>query len=680
MVMDSVRELKEAFSVASGDPELVRSQLQAFGRQIPLLYFILMVNTIAVAVTHYRFAPKWVVVYTPAFLCLICTIRCVNWWKARHRVLTHEHAVSELRKTTRLASILGAGFSIWSFTLFPYGGPYEQAQVAFYMATTLVGCVFCLMHVRAAALSLLLIVVIPFTVFFVSTRQPVFVAMAVDMMLVGTALCFIIHIYYLNFSQLVQSQRDLLATQIRTQTLSDENFRLASIDSLTSLPNRRSFFSSLAELAQQQLAPMHRFDVGLIDLDGFKQVNDVYGHATGDQVLSEVGRRLLTFATPDVLLSRLGGDEFGIIVKMSRSNDALVALAEKICEQLSRPYWVSGNVAELSGTIGWATFPQTATTVEQLFERADYALYFGKESQRGRPVIYSAEHETRIRRASLIAQELRRADLEAELYLVFQPIYDVMQQKPVGFEALARWQNLPLGQVQPDEFIRVAERTDLILHVTEVLLRKALAEVHHWPASFCLSFNLSVIDISSLPRSQRLLDIVSLSRVPPSRVNFEITETALTRDFEQARGSLALIKEAGCSVSLDDFGTGYSSLTYIHRLPFDQIKIDRSFVAKVDADAASRNIVKSVMDLCNNLELRCVVEGVETQSQLDILRDIGGVIMQGYFFGRPMRAEAIGTYLAEAAAHLGHPLNPAGVPQPAGTAGSAGTLAPIGLT
>lgn len=644
--MTSVRALRDAFSVASGDAELVRSQLRAFGRHVPFLYFMLIVNTVAIAVTHFRFAPRSISLYAPGLLCLICLFRCVRWWGRRHRPLTHEKAVRELRTTTWLAGVLGVAFSVWSVFLFPYGGPYAQAQVAFYMATTVVGCVCGLMYLRAAALSLLCVVMFVFTLFFMATGQPVFVAMAVDMMLVGIALCFIIQIYYQNFASLVQSQRDLISTQAKTQELSDENFRLASLDSLTGLPNRRSFFAALAALAQQGGDALTGFNVGLIDLDGFKQVNDVYGHAAGDQVLSEVGERLMTLAEPGVFFARLGGDEFGAIVQLDISDEEVLALAERICASLGRPYWISGNLAELSGTIGWASFPQAATTIEQLFERADYALYFGKESHRGRPVMYSAEHETRVRRASLIAHELRHADRDAELFLLFQPIYDLEQHRPVGFEALARWQSTVLGLVGPDEFIAVAERTDLILPVTEVLLRKALAECRDWPAELCLSFNLSVVDISSTPRSQRLLDIVSASGVSPSRVNFEITETALTRDFEQACSSLVLLKQAGCSISLDDFGTGYSSLTYVHRLPFDQIKIDRSFVAKIDVDAASRNIVKSVIDLCNNLGLKCVVEGVETPTQRDILRNIGGEIMQGYLFGKPMRVESIGPYLA----------------------------------
>jgi diguanylate cyclase (GGDEF)-like protein len=504
------------------------------------------------------------------------------------------------------------------------------------------------MHLRAAALLLLSIVILTFSVFLVFTGYPVFIAMAVDMTLVGIALAVIIQLYFRTFADVVHAQRELQASQQNTQRLSDENFRLASLDSLTDLPNRRSFFASLRAMSEQALATGTGFNVGLIDLDGFKQVNDVYGHASGDLVLQEVGLRLLALADPGLFFARLGGDEFGVLVQHKLSNEMLVAVGQRICETVGQPYRVGGNVAKLSGTIGWAAFPEAGTTVAQVFEHADAALYFGKESRRGSPVIFSTEHETRIRRSSLLTQELRHADLEADLFLELQPIYDLLTHRPIGLEALGRWQNARLGMVKPEEFIRVAERTELILRVTEVLLRKALDEAARWPCELFLSFNLSAIDISTSARARRLIDIVSASGVPPHRVAFEITETAVTRDFEQARSSLTMIKQAGCRVSLDDFGTGYSSLSYVHRLPFDTIKIDRSFVTDVDSNSASKKIVKSVLDLCGNLGLECVVEGLETSLQAEIVKRLGARAVQGYLFSPPMRAGAVAAYLQAA--------------------------------
>jgi len=642
--------LRKALSIAQGDPEIVRAQLQAFSRQIPLLYFILLVNTASVAITHLGSAPPAVSIYMPAALGLMCIARCVRWWRVRHRVLTPEQAVGEMRNLTWLVGLFGVAFCAWSLLLFPYGTAFERAQVAFYMATTLVGCVFCLIHLRVPALLLLCIVILSFAVFFVLTGYPVFMAMAVDMTLVGVALALVIQLYWRTFADAVHAQRELQASQQNTQRLSDDNFRLANIDSLTDLPNRRSFFASLRAMSEQAFATGGSFNVGLIDLDGFKQVNDIYGHSSGDLVLQEVGARLLALDEPGLLFARLGGDEFGVLVQYKLSNDTLIELGQRICDTLSQPYQVAENVAELSGTIGWAAFPEAGSTVAQVFERADAALYVGKENRRGMPVIFSTEHETRIRRLSLVTQELRHADLDAELFLEFQPIYDLLTLRPIGLEALGRWQNTRLGIVRPEEFIRIAERTELILCITEVLLRRALAEVVHWPPVLYLSFNLSAVDISTSARARRLIDIVLDSGVPPHRVTFEITETALTRDFEQARSALTMLKQAGCRVSLDDFGTGYSSLSYVHRLPFDTIKIDRGFVSDVDSNSASKKIIKSVIDLCRNLGLECVVEGLETPLQAEVVKALGARAVQGYLFSLPMRASAVGTYLRTALA------------------------------
>ncbi|CAH2785652.1 MAG: diguanylate cyclase/phosphodiesterase (GGDEF & EAL domains) with PAS/PAC sensor(s) [uncultured Paraburkholderia sp.] len=523
--------------------------------------------------------------------------------------MTQEQAVPELRKLIWLAGVFALAFSAWSLLLFPYGSAYDQAQVVLYIATTAVGCLFCLMHLRTAALLLLWIAILSFSAFLMLSHYPMFIAVVIDMTLVGLALSVIVQLYYRKFADVVHAQRELLASQQKTQRLSDDNFRLASIDSLTDLPNRRSFFASLRALSEQTLGSGGGFNVGLIDLDGFKQVNDIYGHTSGDLVLQKVGLRFTALAEPGIFFARLGGDEFGVLAQHRLSNETLVDLGKRICASLSQPYRV------------------------------------GKESRHGTPVIFSTEHETRIRRSSLVAQELRHAELEAELFLEFQPIYDVKSRRTIGLEALGRWHNERPGAVKPEEFIRIAECTELIRRVTEVLLHKALEEVARWPEDLYLSFNLSAIDISTSARARRLIEIVEASEVPPHRVSFEITETAVTRDFEQARSSLNMIKRAGCRVSLGNFGTGYSSLSYVHRLPFDTIKIDRSFMTDVDSSSASKKIVKSVLDLCRNLGLECIIEGLETPSQAEIVKALGTHAVQGYLFGRPIRASAVAGYL-----------------------------------
>ena len=435
---------------------------------------------------------------------------------------------------------------------------------------------------------------------------------------------------------------------METLRLADENSRLANLDVLTDLPNRRQFFANLNEMLLLAAQRQKRLVVGVIDLDGFKPVNDVYGHVTGDQVLVETGRRLRDMCDETVLLARLGGDEFGILIDADLSEAQIRAYGESICSALQAPYLLSDVTAQITGSIGFATFPEAGTTAGALFERADYALYHAKQHARGRPVIFSREHEIQIREFASVERCLRNADLEKELSLAFQPIFDITRGEAVAFEALARWDNPELGRVPPNIFVRVAERTDFITHLTQILLRKGLAYVRTWPSDVRVSFNLSVRDIASSEAIMKIIAVIENSGVAPERIDLEVTETALMRDFDKGCECLRALKALGVNIALDDFGTGFSSLSYVHRLPLDKIKIDRSFIKDIETQATCRDIVKTVIDLCRNLKLACVIEGMETREQAQILRGLGGSLMQGYYFGRDMPADAVPSFLAHA--------------------------------
>ena len=258
-----------------------------------------------------------------------------------------------------------------------------------------------------------------------------------------------------------------------------------------------------------------RFVVGIVDLDGFKSVNDLYGHVTGDQVLIETGRRLKDISDERVSLARVGGDEFGVLIEGDFSEEQINAYGKRICAALQAPFLLSNITAQIACSIGFATYPEAGTTAELLFERADYALYHVKQHARGRSVIFSQEHEIQIRQFALVENCLRNADLEQELSLNFQPIYDVARCKVVAFEALARWDSPKLGRIPPDVFIPVAERTDFISKLTRILLRKALACVRTWPDDIRISFNLSVRDIGSAEAILKIIAIIENSGVAP---------------------------------------------------------------------------------------------------------------------------------------------------------------------
>ncbi|GLR89509.1 putative bifunctional diguanylate cyclase/phosphodiesterase [Bradyrhizobium iriomotense] len=646
------------FRVPADNPDLTRAQFDAFSKQIPLLYFILIANTLAVAYTFVPVAPAWLTMVVPGALSAVAALRTFWWLRQRHLVRSDADILHNLRATNWLTVPIGAGFTAWSFALFPYGDPFAKGQVAFYMAVTVIGCIFCLMHLRSAALIVTLIVNIPYAIFYFSTGEPTLKAIAVNCLLVSGAMVTVLFIYYRDFADLVASRKSLLAQQVATQALSDENFRLANLDSLTELPNRRRFFAELASAFGDAERRQIRLAVGIIDLDGFKPINDNYGHTVGDRVLIEAGRRIREvcegFGPHRVEFARLGGDEFGLVVRGDPSDEDLAELGTRIGDRVKLPYQLDTAHTGLSCSIGFALYPRSAMDAEVLYECADYALYHAKRHARGRTVIFSSELEAEIRSRGVIENLLRTADFDAEMELVFQPIVDAMSERTAGFEVLARWHSPRLGLVSPADFIPAAERIGLIRSLTQALLVRALAASKAWPDDISLSFNLSAHDICSSDGILPLIAVIEKSGVPPRRIDFEITETAVTFDFVRAQQSIATLKAMGCGISLDDFGTGYSSLSHVHRLPLDKIKIDRSFVADVNDNPVSHKIIKSLTGLCADMEIACVVEGVETRAQLESLRRLGCDYIQGYYFAKPMRIDAVSGYLTEEHQRLGN--------------------------
>ncbi len=435
-----------------------------------------------------------------------------------------------------------------------------------------------------------------------------------------------------------------IRARIDAERLHTEAMTMAHCDPLTGLPNRRSFFAEIE--AQRDQA----FDLALIDLDGFKPVNDIYGHSVGDELLIAVSRRLREHCGAVGFAARMGGDEFAVILRGSRGEAELQTFGNALCDALREPYLLGGVAANISASVGFVRAKGGGMTASQLLERADYALYFAKQNLRGAPVVFTAAHDAEMRAFGVVDQMLRAADLDKELSIVFQPQVDAIQNRTVSFEALARWTSPQLGDVRPDVFIKAAERSGLITRITLILLEKALAQVSAWSDDMRVSFNLSARDLRSAISINNIREAVKRSGVDPRRIEFEITETAMLTDFEQACEALQQLKSLGCRIAIDDFGSGYSSFSYIHRLPVDKIKIDRSFVSQLVKHGSAVKIIQTIIDLCRNLHLDCVIEGVETERELAQLLQVKARYIQGYLFARPMPAAQIPDYLAREAA------------------------------
>lgn len=641
--MSVFRQMRELLHRPPDAPELTLAQWRALSRQVPLLYAMLISNTLIVSWTHLNVAPVELVVYIPAILTVLCLVRTVLWWRARNAHVSVAKARKSLLAMIWLGAGLAIGFTSWSLGLFAYGDAYQQSQIAFYMGITTIGCMFCLMHVRAAALAVGICVLVPFTVFFLTSGQQTFIAIAINMTMVIAALLIILLGNNKDFAALVDSRNAIAQRQLETQRLLDENHRLANMDSLTGLPNRRNFDQRLASALREAESTFCPIAVARLDLDGFKSVNQIFGQLTGDRVLVEVARRINAMRKPDTFVARLDSNSFALIIQGPIDPLSLEQCGEALCSAMRQSFDLPGGSIRLSASAGFAA-SRPGDTAHSLFDRADYATSAAKRDARGQAVVFSDRHASEITKVRRMEHLLHTARLEDEIYILVQPQFDVALGATTGFEVLARWRSPVLGEVSPAEFIPMAERTGQISKITQIVLRQALAVSANLPKKLRLSVNLSANDIGSATAIEQIVALVSVHG-KPCRVDFEITETAVMRDLDQANKSLLALLSLGARIALDDFGTGHSSLTHVQKLPLHRIKIDRSFVMEVTSDPTSRAIVKTVVDLCRNLGISCVFEGIETEDQLEALVSLGGHVMQGYLFGRPMHPEDIDEYL-----------------------------------
>jgi diguanylate cyclase (GGDEF)-like protein len=430
-----------------------------------------------------------------------------------------------------------------------------------------------------------------------------------------------------------------------THSLLEENQRLANLDALTQLPNRRQFFVHVEQQLARAKKTADRFAVGIVDLDNFKPVNDVYGHHIGDLVLTEMGARLARIKIAGVQFYRLGGDEFAFQMVTDPQHMILRQIGKEVNRVISQPIIADGILISIKASIGACVYANSKDTAQELYEHADFALYHVKRTGRGNMEIYSQTLEEERQHLHKVDQALRAADLEAELFPVFQPIINVNTGTISSFESLARWNSPSIGIVPPAVFIGVAESLGIISDLTRLMFQKSIIVMGSWPAHIRLSFNLSAYDVTNKAVIEELIYMVAQSRIHPSRFVFEVTETALLQDFTTAKDNIELLRQSGARIALDDFGTGYSSLSHVQNLPLDKLKIDRSFIKDIETNPTSQTIVRSILALCQGMQVECVAEGAETASQVQFLQQMGCQLIQGYFYSKPMAEEHIQNYL-----------------------------------
>ncbi|MEQ9178654.1 MAG: EAL domain-containing protein, partial [Nitratireductor sp.] len=382
------------------------------------------------------------------------------------------------------------------------------------------------------------------------------------------------------------------------------------------------------------------FAIGIIDLDGFKPINDLFGRAAGDEILMQVALRLHAAMDRHSTITRIGADEFAFLFPMTFSEAAVSEQARMLIEILSAPYDLGERSARLSASVGCALYYIGSESAEDLVRKAETALYHAKRGGRGRVVVYTQEMEDAAKRDTRIEQALRRAVSAEEVEPYFQPIVDLATRRIVGFEALARWTDRDLGFVSPGVFIPIAEERDIIGALSQLLLRKASSAAQSWPDDLFLSFNLSPSQLVDQNTADHILTTLARASFDPHRLEVEITETGMMTDPASAEKIVQDLRAEGVRISLDDFGTGQSSLGRLREFHFDKLKIDQAFVASILSDRASEHIIRAILAMCEGLDIEVVAEGIETEQQAARLVEFGCRGGQGYLFGKPAGAAA----------------------------------------
>ncbi|HRD29480.1 MAG TPA: EAL domain-containing protein, partial [Caulobacter sp.] len=438
----------------------------------------------------------------------------------------------------------------------------------------------------------------------------------------------------------------LAIRDLRERRSAEEKIRyLAEHDGLTGLPNRNALQARLAAALDRVEASGEALALICVDLDHFKEANDLHGHVAGDAVLVEAARRLQDSVTAPSFAARLGGDEFVVVQITDQDQPSAAAeLAGQLLEALKGGMTFEGQELAMAASLGVSLFPDDGRTGEALLANADMALYRAKENGRGTYRFFKREMDETIRERRNLARELRQAILDEDLVVHYQPQARASDGEICGFEALVRWRHPVRGMIPPLDFIPLAEETGLIIPLGEWVLRKACAEAAAWDKPLSIAVNLSPLQLNQPNLPQTVHEILIESGLSPMRLELEVTESALFKDYQRALDNLRRLKALGVRIAMDDFGTGFSSLSTLQSFPFDKIKVDKSFVENIHRDPRATVIVKAVLGLGRSLDIPVVAEGVETDEQLQFLRGEDCAEVQGYAIGRPAPADTLGAW------------------------------------
>lgn len=621
---------------AQDDAAFAPAYASNISHRLPLMYAVVLVGIVALIVAFRGTAPDLLTTFIPLPMIAAVLWRAWYWLPSNVRARSLDRLHRDIKRLPLLGTLVSAASVCWALTLFRHGNEAQQSLVHYLTAVTCFTGILGLGHSPRTAIRMAVVVMIPSSVIFLVDDHPnAYVVVAVQLA-VSLLLVFITSSYHMDFVGLEESRQELAQQRQRMEDLANANQLIANRDALTGANNRRRILELLGEAIAPQTTA--RPWLALIDLNGFKHINDIYGHGAGDAILCATVLRIEKF--PEVrAFGRIGGDEFALLISPELDAAQVSHLASNICADISEP--INLRDLSISATASIGIYLCDTTEVSECLERADAALYRAKADTCSRQSMFTPVDEQALQAHRQITSVFTSADLGSQLSLVYQPVIDCRSGAAISFEALVRWS--PDGEhlLPPAEFITLAEATGRICELTDQVLETALDECRVWRWGCSLAVNLSAHDLRRSDTAARIERIVLGSGAPPDKIILEITESALISDYGTASRNLNRCRDIGVRIALDDFGTGQSSLSHVHNLPIDCLKIDKTFAADIVSSPGARAVVSTILGLSRQLSLDCTMEGVETVEQQSIALALGVQHMQGYLYGKPMPYSAL---------------------------------------
>ena len=467
------------------------------------------------------------------------------------------------------------------------------------------------------------------------------------------SMSFIFLIFVIILIMLLRFERKLFNKDRHIQELERLQLKVSEIaytDALTGLPNRRKITKIMRDILSSTKT-LKKHGVVFLDLDNFKNVNDSLGHSCGDKLLISVVERLNTLIDDNILVSRIGGDEFLFLLKDVKGREEVEDLCKRALEVISKPFLIGSKEINTTVSIGACLYPDNGLDMTELFKNADTAMYSAKAKGKSRYEFFNDDMMKKLERKIEIEDELRRAIEQNELTVFYQPQLDLVKKDFSNMEALLRWNSKKLGFVSPGEFIIVAEETGMIREIGDWVIKEVCRQLTKWDKDGLwfesIAINISPVQFASEDFAKNIKKHLDICGIDPGRITLEITEQVFMKDYEACINTITELSDMGFTISLDDFGTGYSSLSYLANLPIDILKIDKSFVDNIISDNYSLSLLEGIIQLAHLIGMDVIAEGVESESQLSLLTHLKSDLIQGYLYSRPMHGDDVEGFVKE---------------------------------